>query len=241
MSYALTNGLGQVDPTRVSVGAAARHDIVLANASLVASKILLQAAKKPADVRSVFISNKLNAMQSGLARAVLKTQRRLVSQGKSFDQAMFDAMRLAIANLRMSDGIESLVAASVAEHGAEAFAGTGLGAFSPGDRQTACSITSGAQVVGGVASIIPVYGTIVGGVVGIGAAIAGGSLDCTREQREAAAAAAAAQANLAAAQQAAAMNAETIQATARRNRMRTYMIGGGSLVVVLGIGYFLLS
>jgi len=236
MSYTST-GLGQTPAVRV--GAAARGDLVLANASLVASKILLQAVQKPASVRASFVSNKLDAMQPGLARAVATSRRRLVAQGKNRDQATFDAMRLAIANVRMSTGIESLRMAAVDEHGAEAF--SGLGTFSAGDRATACTITGGAQVVGGIASVIPVYGQIVGGIVGIGASIAGGALDCTREQREAAAAAAQAQANLAAVQAEAAMQLEAAGAGARRARIRVYMIGGGALVVAIGIGYLLLG
>ena len=105
MSYAST-GLGQTGAVRV--GAAARGDLVLANASLVASKILLQAVKKPIELRSSFVSNKLNAMQPGLARTVATSRRRIIAHGKSPDQATFDAMRLAIANVRMDSGIEDL-------------------------------------------------------------------------------------------------------------------------------------
>lgn len=236
MSYA-SAGLGQTPAARV--GAAARGDLVLANASLVASKILLQAAQKPAAIRAAFISNKLDAMRAGLARLVAASYRRFVAQGKSPDQALFDAMRLAIANMRMDEGIDALRMTAAREHGAEAFGG--LGAFSANDRATACTITAGAQVVGGVASVIPVYGQIVGGIVGIGAGIAGGALDCSREQREAAAAAAQAQANLAAIQAAAAAELAATESAARRARIRVYMIGGGALVAVVGIGYFLLG
>jgi hypothetical protein len=235
MSYAST-GLGQ---TAVRVGAAAQGDLVLANASLVASKIMLGAAKKPARVRAAFIANKLNAMHPGLARSVATSRRRLVAQGKGSDQAAFDAMRLAIANMNMAAGIDSLRVSAAKEHGAEAF--SGLGQMAPNDRATACTVSAGAQVVGGIASVIPVYGTIVGGIIGIGSSIAGGALDCTREQREAASAAAQAQANLAAAQQAAAAQNEITSAARRRARTRVYVIGGGALVVALGIGYLLLS
>jgi hypothetical protein len=236
MSYA-TAGLGQTPALRV--GAAARGDLVLANASLAASRILLQAVKKPPGVRASFISNKLNAMQPGLARAAAASRHRLIAQGKGRDQATFDAMRLVIANVSLSSGIEALRTAAVGEHGAEAF--SGLGQLSPNDRATACTVTAGAQVVGGIASIVPVYGTIIGGLVSIGSSIAGGALDCTREQREAAAAAAAAQANLAATQQALAAQAAAAQAAASGSRRRVYLIGGGALVVALGIGYLLLG
>jgi len=236
MSYSLA-GLGQTPPVRV--GATARGDLVLAKASLAASKIVLQAAKRPAAERASFVARKLNAMQPGLARTAAAARRELLSKGKKRDQATFDAMRLAIANATLATGMDSLRATIARDQGAEVFAG--LGQLSPNDRTTACTVTAGAQVVGGIASVVPVYGTIIGGLVSIGASIAGGQLDCTREQREAAAAAAQAQANLAAAQQIAAQQAAQRAAAARGNRMRVYVIGGGALVVALGIGYLLLG
>lgn len=233
MSYA-SAGLGQ---TAVRVGAAARGDLVLAKASLVASKILLQATNKPASVRRMFIKNKLDAMRPGLAQKVAVQQRRLVSRGKTTDQAAFDAMRLAIANLNMSESVQTLKEkAARTLYGAEAFAGA-LGDMSADDRAAGCAIASTTGTVGGVVSVIPVYGTIVGAIVGIGAGIAGSAMDCTRETREAAAAAAQAQANMLAAQQRAAAQA----AAGSGSQTRLYLIGGGAIVAALGIGYLLLS
>jgi hypothetical protein len=215
----------------VRVGASAREDVVLARASLAASEILLRAVQKPASIRAPFIENRLNAIRPGLARSVAASRRRLVARGEGRDQATFDAMRLAIANVAMEEGVQSLRASASREVGAEAFSG-GLGQMSAGDRATGCAIASTASTVGGIASIVPVYGQLVGAIVGIGSGIAGGALDCTREQREAAAAAAQAQANLLAAQQAAA-------ARTGASRTRLYLIGGGAIVAVLGIGYLL--
>ncbi len=234
MSYAST-GLGQVGAVRV--GAAARHDVVLAKASLIASKILLQATKKPLAIRSRFVANKLDAMRHGLARQVAVERRRLVASGKSEDQAIFDAMRLAIANISMDEGIQDLrEKASRGYFGAESFAG--LGQMSTNDRATGCAIASTAGTVGGIANIVPVYGQIVGAIVGIGSGVASMAMDCSRETREAAAAAAQAQANLAAAQQAAAAQAAAAQGS---SRTRLYLIGGGAIIAVLGVGYLLLS
>lgn len=233
MSYAST-GLGQIAPVRV--GTAAQTDPVLAKASLVASKILLQSTQKPESVRQAFVTNKLNAMRQGLAREVARSYRRMVASGKAHDQALFDAMRMAIAEMNLSEGIQSLRASAAHRIGAEAF--SGLGQMSTNDRATGCAIASTAGTVGGVASVIPVYGTIVGAVVGIGSAIAGQAMDCGRETREASAAAAQAQANLAAAQAAAA----AAQAQAQgRARTRMFLIGGGAIIATLGIGYLLLS
>ena len=233
MSYAST-GLGQTGAVRV--GAAARGDVVLAKASLVASKILLQATKKPLAIRSRFVANKLDAMRHGLARQVAAERRRLVASGKSEDQAIFDAMRLAIANISMDEGIEGLrERASRGYFGAESFAG--LGQMSTNDRATGCAIASTAGTVGGIANVVPVYGQIVGAIVGIGSGVASMAMDCSRESRDAAAAAAQAQANLAAAQAAAAQTA----AAQAGSRTRLYLIGGGAIIAVLGVGYLLLS
>lgn len=230
MSYA-SAGLGQTPAVRV--GAAARGDVVLANASLAASKIILQATKKPRGIRPAFVRNKLNAMRQGLAREAVAERRRLVARGVNPDQATFDAMRLAIANARLDEGVQSLKEkAARGTWGAEAF-----GDIAPNDRATGCAIASTAGTVGGVASVVPVYGTIVGAIVGIGSGIASSALDCTRESREASTAAAQAQANLLAAQQAAAAR----EAAAGSARTRVYLIGGGAIVAALGIGYLLLS
>lgn len=233
MSYA-SAGLGQTPAVRV--GAAARGDAVLANASLVASKILLQATQKPLPIRSRFVANKLDAMRPGLAREVAAERRRLVARGKNADQAIFDAMRLAIANINMDEGIQSLRVKAARTYGAEAF--SGLGQMSTNDRATGCAIASTAGTVGGIANVVPVYGQIVGAIVGIGSGVASMAMDCSRETREAAATAAQAQANLLAAQQAAAAQAAAAQSS---SRTRLYLIGGGAIIAVLGVGYLLLS
>jgi hypothetical protein len=209
---------------------------VLAKASLIASKILLQSVQKPESFRQAFVTNKLNAMQPGLARIVVASYRRMVAAGKSQDQALFDAMRLAIAEMTLSEGIQSLRAKAARNIGAEAF--SGLGQLSPSDRATGCAIASTAGTVGGVASVVPGYGTLIGAVVGIGSAIAGSAMDCGRETREAQQQAAQAQANLQAAQAAAAAAQAQTQA---RARTRMFLIGGGAIIATLGIGYLLLS
>ena len=236
MSYAVA-GMGQIPA--VSVGSAARGDAVLAKASLEASKILLQAAKRPAARRPAFVERKLDAMRLGLAKEVAASRRRLLARGKNEDQAIFDAMRLAIANMKRDEGIESLKVTAAQKYGAEAF--SGLGQMSANDRATACTVTAGAQVAGGIASIIPVYGTIVGGIVSIGSSIAGGALDCGREARDAAAATAQAQANLEAAQRLAAEQTAAAEVAARSRRMRNVLIGGVAIVGVLGAGWFIMS
>lgn len=231
MSYAVA-GFGGVSAVRV--GAAAKGDPLLASASLIASEILLQATRKPPAVRGKFVENRLNALSPGMARQVFASRARISAGGKAPDQALFDAMRLAIANVKMEEGIQSLRASAAREYGAEAFGS--LGDLAPSDRATGCAIASTTGTVGGIASIIPVYGTIVGGILGIGAQVAGGAMDCSRETREANAAAAQAQANVMMAQQQA-----VSQTQSTGSNMRLYLIGGGALVAALGIGYLVLS
>lgn len=237
MSYA-SAGLGQLSAPRV--GVAAQGDPVLAKASLVASKILLQATQKPEALRQRFVANKLNAMRQGLAREVAVSYRRVVASGKTRDQALFDAMRMAIADMDLSESLQSIrEKVSRGITGAEAF--NGLGQMSSNDRAAGCAVASTAGTVGGVVSIVPGYGTLIGAVVGIGSAIAGQAMDCGAETRQAQQAAAQAQANLVAAQQAAAAQAAARQAAAGSNTTRMILIGGGALVAVAGIGYLLLS
>jgi hypothetical protein len=237
MTYA-SAGLGQLPAPRV--GAAAQRDPVLASASLVASKILLQATQKPLAIRQRFVANKLDAMRLGLSREVAASYRRLVASGKTHDQALFDAMRMAIADMNLSESLQSVrEKVSRGITGAEAF--NGLGQMSPNDRAAGCAVASTAGTVGGVVSVVPGYGTLIGAVVGIGSAIAGQAMDCGAETRQAQQQAAQAQANLMAAQQAAAQQAAARQAAASGSRTRMILIGGGALVAVVGIGYLLLG
>jgi hypothetical protein len=138
MSYA-SAGLGQLPAPRV--GAAAQSDPVLANASLVASKILLQATQKPLVLRQRFVANKLDAMRQGLSREVAVSYRRIVASGKTHDQALFDAMRMAIADMNLSESLQSVrEKVSRGITGAEAF--NGLGQMSPNDRAAGCAVAS---------------------------------------------------------------------------------------------------
>jgi hypothetical protein len=224
----------------VRVGAAARKDAVLSQASLTASDIILGASRKPLAVRQRYVENRLNGLKQGLAGEAARERRRLVARGVNRDQATFDAMRLTIANATMDEGIEQLAEkAARGRVGAESFAG--LGELSPNDRAIGCTIAGGGAVAGGVANIVPVYGQIVGAVLGIGSAIAGGAMDCGREQREAQAQAAQAQANLQAAQQQAMFMQQQAAEAQRQRRLKMYLIGGGAVVVLLGVGYYALS
>jgi hypothetical protein len=211
----------------------------------VASEIILEATGKPSDIRGRFVANRLNAIHSGLPSEIRRSRRRLVASGKSPDQALFDAMRMAIADVYLSETLRSLRETSFAQGSGLGEAGLGMSA---GDRQTGCTVAGTASTVAGVVSLIPIYGTIVGAIVGIGSGIAGQSMNCGAEQAQAQQNAAQAQQNLAAAQQtvqqAAAMRAAAEQQAAadqRAGKMRVAAVGAAG-VLVLGVGaYFLLS
>ncbi len=222
--------------TPIGVGRRAFSDPVLARASLDASSILLAMAKAPASSRLAVMENGLERLAVRPSDVVVEMSRGLRA-GENPDQAAFDAMRLAIANTRLGRGIDSLRHEVATRYGWD----SALGALSPNDRATGCLIAGGAATAGGVASIIPVYGTIVGLVTGVGSGVAGAALDCGKEAREAAAAAQQAQAQVEAAQQMAAAQQAQAAALSRRNRIRTLAGGGVALLALLGVAWLIVD
>jgi hypothetical protein len=233
MSYAAQRSLGD---STVHVGSKAASDPILAKASLDASSIMLAMAKVPQAQRLPLMQASLEQLGVGSGDVVAEMKRGLARRGANPDQVAFDAMRLAISNVRLDRGIDNIRQEIASRSGWD---DTGLGTLSANDRATGCMITGGAQVVGGIASIIPVYGTIVGGVIGIGSSIAGGQLDCGREARDAATAAAAAEARLAEAQRIAAEQTAAGMAASRTRRIRTVAAGGAILLAVIGAGWLI--
>ena len=240
MSYASSRGaLG--DLTSVTVGPMAFRDPILAKASLDASAIMLAMANVDAAQRLPLMQASLERLGVSSADVVAEMQRGLARRGADPDQVTFDAMRLAIANTRLDRGLDVLGQKIASRSGWDALVDTGLGALSANDRATGCLVAAGAQTVGGVVSAIPGYGTLIGGVVAIGASVAGGQLDCGKETREAAANATAAQERLAAAQATAAANVASAEAASRQKRIRTLAAGGVILLAVLGTGWLVLD
>jgi hypothetical protein len=237
MSYAAQRSLGGL--TSVDVGARAFSDPMLAKASLDASSIMLAMAKVPQAQRLPLMQASLERLGVGSGEVVAEMKRGLARRGANPDQVAFDAMRLAIANTRLDRGLDNLNMRIASRSGWDSM--VGLGDLSANDRATGCMITGGAQVVGGIASIIPVYGTIVGGIIGIGGGIAQGQLDCGREARVAAENAAAAEQRLAAAQATAAEQVAQAAAAARTKRIRTVAGGGAILLAVLGAAWLVLD
>jgi hypothetical protein len=238
VSYVGHHPLGGLTP--VGVGSRAASDPLLAKASLDASTIMMEMSKvDPA--RRFGVMERLVERYGANPADVVVEMKRGFADNVNPDQAAFDAMRIAIANARLDRGLESLSLSVASRSGWDSLVDTGLGNLSSNDRATGCMIAGGAQTVGGIASLVPGYGTLIGGIIGIGSGIAGGQLDCGKESRDAAAAAAQAQAQLLAAQQTAAATAASAAAASRSNRIKTIAGGGAILLAVLGAAWLILD
>jgi hypothetical protein len=224
----------------VNVGKRASADPVLAKASLDASSIMLAMAKAAPTKRLPLMEASLRRLGVQPSDVVAEMKKALVP-GANPDQVTFDAMRLAIANTRLDHSLDNIRHAVASQSGWDSLVDTGLGGLSVNDRATGCMISSGAGVVGGVASVVPGYGTLIGGIIGIGSGIAGQALDCGKEARDAATAAAQAQAQLAAAQQAAAAQQTAAASASRQHRFQTVATGGAILLTVLGVAWLALD
>jgi hypothetical protein len=236
MSYRL-HSLGEASD--VSVGRRAFSDPILARASLDAAKIMERMARVPRSDRRSEMARQAESMGRGLGRESMVKLDEMMSGGVSADKAIFNALRLTIANRRMDESLARVKDAIAASSRG------GLGQFpsinlSPSDRVAACTAAGAGATVGGVVGTIPVYGQIVGGILQLGSQIAGQAIDCSREQREAAAATAAAQAREAEARaQAAAIQAQ-IEDRRRRSTRNKVLFAVGA-VAAAGVVYWALS
>ena len=84
--------------TVTQVGPAAAQDPILGAASLLASKILVMYAGLSPRKRIAAVRKKLNEMHPGLGNKAISKTRELQRKGRGLNQAIFDGVRLAIAN-----------------------------------------------------------------------------------------------------------------------------------------------
>lgn len=235
MSYASSLGAAPA-ATPIKVGALAAKDPVLAKASLIAAKILQQAVGKSMTDREEFVAAKLNAMRPGAAKEALDERRRQQARGVPRDQAIFDGIRLAIANALADDIITTYRFAVAQERGVDAL----------GDdtaRDVGCAVTGGVGIVAGI--IGSIYGGQAGGTAaGAGTQVLGSALDCNRREREAQleiarqnSAAAQAAANAAQAQALAQVQLEQ----ARGQTITKVLLIGGGVVILGGIAFMALK
>ena len=189
MTYGVM-GLGTtVSPVpRPRVGHAAAQDPILGAASLMASKLLRQVAGYPEAKRIAAVRKRLNAMQPGMGNAAATKAASLRHKGVSFDQALFDGMRLAIAN-------------RLAEYTASRMGVSGLGAVKTENLQAGfCAMigagTAGAGMYGAFKNPTATEGILASGqaggqIAGCGAGTLSQQAAATQAQLDAAAAAAA--------------------------------------------------
>lgn len=229
-------------PGKIRVGVTAGHDVILAQASYDASRMLLASTKLPPAHRSTFLRSELRRFGPGSWEQFEAERRRLVARGSNTNQAVYDALRLVAANYYAAKGVAAIKAALAQQYGAD----VGLGIDDTG-RAVGCGIAGGATMIVGL------IGSIYGGQAGGAAATTGGgavtsALDCSKEQRESAERIAAAQAtsaqamaNAALAQAQAQERTQTTLAQERTKQIQTAVVVGGGLILLLAVGYTILK
>ena len=223
------------------VGARAFADPVLAEASLEASKVIERLASVPPVRRRLLLLEEAEKRGLGLGRQVDAELRRQLAKGVEPDRAVFDALRVSFANRRMNEALDRAAIYAASRVGWSAVEDSALGQLSPNDRVAACTATGATATVGGVTSVIPVYGQIIGGVLSIGSGIASQALDCGREEREAQARQAALQAAEAQARIQRAQALAQADEIAARNRRRRQIVVGGAILGTVAVAAVLLS
>lgn len=224
MSYALPrrSGLGDAG---IKIGEAAKHDPVLAKASLYASEIIRKVASLPKSERQAMAAHYLNRLSPGLGAEWKKELGRLLAKGVDRDQAIFDSMRLVIANRYVERGLEVIKLAVASDYGWDSLAGVqGLGDDTA--RDVGCAIAGGAGIIGGI------IGSIYGGQAGGQAAATGTgtmstAFDCNKRDRESAERVAATQAEVARLNLQAAQEAARAQERRGDQTIKMILIGGG--------------
>jgi hypothetical protein len=93
MSYAL----GQA-PGEIKVGPLASRDPIVAFSSVMASNLLRMSVRLPRPQRLAWIRREMNKTEPGTGDEVVSQIRSLTRRGKPRNQAVFDGLRLTIAN-----------------------------------------------------------------------------------------------------------------------------------------------
>lgn len=206
MSYA---GLGQVTG-EISSGSLAKTDPFMSKASLMASNVMKSMVPIPKPARATWLRRNLNGLWPRMGDEVMVSIARITASGKARDQAIFDAIRLALAN-RLIEWAGS----EAAKRGGV----SGLGDFASDARTFACTGASLSATTGGwVGAFRPGADTAIIGGATAGAGIANCNLESLRLQAE-----------IAAAQANAAANAGSANTT------RTILYVGGGVLSLIGL------
>lgn len=95
MTYA--KGLG-AQTGDISIGSLAKRDPLMAFSSVMASNLIRQASRRPSGKRLGWIRGELNKVDPGLGDAFASKARELRRKGSNANQALFDGLRLSLAN-----------------------------------------------------------------------------------------------------------------------------------------------
>ena len=223
MSYAL----GAVSAgTRIQVGQQATKDPTMSAASLMASNLILQMVRMPLPGRLNWLRRELNKSQPGLGSRAVRKIRALMRRGVEPNQALFDGLRLTLANF-FAKRFEQIQRRGRGM--------SGLGGSEGDIRATSCLIMGTIGAGGATATALM---SDPAGSAAVGAAAVGvmGANSCNAESIRAQADLTRAQAELAAAQGGGA----SLIATADTPTMLYVGLGLGMAVLLLG-GVFVLK
>lgn len=231
MSYAL----GQA-ATRMEVGRRAAQDPILARASLESAKLLTKAARRPRSMRLSYLRARVASDYDRPTADAFFSR----AAGARTDQAVYDALRLAVANHYTRIGLRYLQRKLKSRFGDD-FRPTALS----GEEEEAigCAIGGGASAI--LATVVGAYtggtGAAPIGAAGLTAMQAAG---CGADQQAAQQALAEAQAAAAAAElerARLAAEAEAARSAAQQKTMITVAAIGGGALLLLGIGYAIIK
>lgn len=236
-------GLGAAvnDQAPIELGATAQSSPILSSASVIASRIMLKMASVPKAKRLAEMVAMLNRVQRGLGDSARTDFMRRVSVAPSnkVDQAMFDAIRAALADYLVQQTLDLHAARSRTLAGLGQTIAEARGQTSQGVNDANaifCSyITGTASIVGGVLDQTGT-GSGAGSLTG-SAQKAGATAGCNAGQLVIQGQTALAQAQLA---QQGSVQMMAMQQAADARFVRYAMIGGGALAA-LGIGYALMK
>lgn len=160
-------------PRSITVGNLARTDPLMAYASVMASSLLLQAVRQPSGQRLSWIRTEMNKAKLGMGDDVVSKYRELKRRGKATNQALFDALRLTIAN-RLAAFFDKRISRSAA----------GLGSTESDIRLGFCT-TYALLAAGGGTTVALVSDPAAAAAVTESARVAAEIQGCSREQIEA--------------------------------------------------------
>jgi len=165
----------QLARKRIRVGKNAARDPILAQASLDAAEILYRAMQQPSASRDRFVQERLRRYGPTVFANVVRKRAELRRKGYNAAQALYDAMRLRIADYYTERGVEAIQAATANVYGVD----YGLGGTA---QDVGCAITGGITAIGG--GIVSLFSGGGGGyAVGAGGGAVGEAMGCNDQAR----------------------------------------------------------